>query len=487
MRQTKKHLAVRAAGLGLTLALFCSGSAAALSEFTDVPSRHWAHDAISAMASRGVIAGVGGNLYAPESTVTNAQFIAMIGREFYGTQDSAVDVWYAPHLAALAQDGRLAGTQIGANNSLADAIINRYDMAQIMYNIVYEGEEASTVEPSEPAGDVPAPEETTGNITAETDGDQDDALVPPEGSKPEVPPIADWNTIPEAYQTAVSTCYEMGLLSGVDTAGTFYGEGSMSRAQAATAVNRLIYAKTGLYPPLVPAQDRVSQINLFLADLQDHAANYLWVRSDKVTPIAMWETKLNSSFPRRGGNASSGADHVFGWGALHNGNDFITDVRDVEPCWQVALWKGTVAQAGYQTGYGWTVLLDHGHGFYTRYAHMGFGRAASSGGYPRWWDAVVQKEMGGVASSLLVSEGDEVEAGQILGLMGTTGNSSGPHAHIEMILSPGGYEYIAWRAGVANILMDCKPLSDLTWYYGCKNGYGQSANIYDILGAEEVW
>ncbi|MCR5150971.1 MAG: dTDP-4-dehydrorhamnose reductase [Clostridiales bacterium] len=60
------------------------------------------------------------------------------------------------------------------------------------------------------------------------------------------------------------------------------------------------------------------------------------------------------------------------------------------------------------SGYGQMVLINHGDGFKTRYAHM-------------------------VVGSITVSVGEYVEAGQQIGKVGSTGNSSGPHLHFEVI------------------------------------------------------
>lgn len=66
---------------------------------------------------------------------------------------------------------------------------------------------------------------------------------------------------------------------------------------------------------------------------------------------------------------------------------------------------GTVILADWFGGYGNTVLVDHGGGYVTLYAHQ---------------------------SSLSVSEGDTVSAGQTVGLVGSTGHSTGPHLHFEV-------------------------------------------------------
>lgn len=69
---------------------------------------------------------------------------------------------------------------------------------------------------------------------------------------------------------------------------------------------------------------------------------------------------------------------------------------------------GTVVAATYESGYGNYVLIDHGNGVKTRYAH---------------------------ASKLLVSVGETVAQGQTIALCGTTGRSTGPHLHFEVLVN----------------------------------------------------
>ncbi|MBN2558578.1 MAG: peptidoglycan DD-metalloendopeptidase family protein, partial [Clostridia bacterium] len=72
----------------------------------------------------------------------------------------------------------------------------------------------------------------------------------------------------------------------------------------------------------------------------------------------------------------------------------------------LAVNAGTVVMAGYSTGYGNKVVVDHGGGIMTLYAH---------------------------ASKILVSVGQGVEKGQVIALVGSTGWSTGPHLHFEVI------------------------------------------------------
>jgi murein DD-endopeptidase MepM/ murein hydrolase activator NlpD len=74
----------------------------------------------------------------------------------------------------------------------------------------------------------------------------------------------------------------------------------------------------------------------------------------------------------------------------------------------VAAASGTVVEAGWSGGYGNMILIDHGNGIKTRYGH---------------------------ASKILVSTGQHVTKGQAIALLGSTGNSTGPHLHFEVIVN----------------------------------------------------
>jgi len=66
---------------------------------------------------------------------------------------------------------------------------------------------------------------------------------------------------------------------------------------------------------------------------------------------------------------------------------------------------GSVAEAGQDPEYGWFVLLQHGDGYQSMYGHL---------------------------SRRLVSRGDSVAPGQVIGLSGNTGRSTAPHLHFEI-------------------------------------------------------
>ncbi len=90
------------------------------------------------------------------------------------------------------------------------------------------------------------------------------------------------------------------------------------------------------------------------------------------------------------------------WGSVHKGIDVGGSVGDPV----LSADEGKVVFAGWNTGgYGNLVILDHGNGYQTYYAHM---------------------------NEILVSDGDVIEKGYQLGTVGSTGRSTGPHLHFEV-------------------------------------------------------
>ena len=92
---------------------------------------------------------------------------------------------------------------------------------------------------------------------------------------------------------------------------------------------------------------------------------------------------------------------ILGFVRNHNGLDF--DANFGEPIYASA--SGIVQIASTFGGYGETVVLDHGGGLLTLYAHM---------------------------SLMGAGVGDEIRRGDIIGFIGSTGLSTGPHLHFEV-------------------------------------------------------
>lgn len=88
--------------------------------------------------------------------------------------------------------------------------------------------------------------------------------------------------------------------------------------------------------------------------------------------------------------------------AAHRGLDFAAPRNSP----LVATAPGRVSFAGTRTGFGLTVEIDHGNGFKTRFAHM---------------------------NKIKVRAGQKVDLHDVIGLLGSTGRSTGYHVHYEIL------------------------------------------------------
>ena len=93
-------------------------------------------------------------------------------------------------------------------------------------------------------------------------------------------------------------------------------------------------------------------------------------------------------------------DPFLGRPAMHSGLDFRSETGD--PVRATA--NGVVESAGWSGGYGNMIEIDHGNGFATRYGHL---------------------------SKIEAKVGQQIRIGQIIGRVGSTGRSTGPHLHYE--------------------------------------------------------
>ena len=219
----------------------------------------------------------------------------------------------------------------------------------------------------------------------------------------------------QASPTMPFTLEQVGALSGrlfkLESQASQLSErlGAPAKAPAATPSR-----KPGTGGPMLPprATDEVPQA---LADIDDLGAlearfasieeqmalvadasatrNLALMRMPTRPPIA--DAELTSTFGNR-------EDPITGRRAFHAGIDFAA-----EPGTEIhAAAGGTVAFAGFRSDFGWMVEIDHGNGLSTRYAH---------------------------ASRLRVKAGELVTPGEIVAMSGSTGRSTGPHLHFEVL------------------------------------------------------
>ena len=103
---------------------------------------------------------------------------------------------------------------------------------------------------------------------------------------------------------------------------------------------------------------------------------------------------ITSSFGER-------EDPFNGEGAFHAGIDISTSFGQAVR----ATGDGVVLTAGLESGYGREIVVDHGHGIQTLYGHL---------------------------SGFAVTSGQQVQRGQVIGYVGTSGRTTGPHLHYEV-------------------------------------------------------
>lgn len=131
---------------------------------------------------------------------------------------------------------------------------------------------------------------------------------------------------------------------------------------------------------------------------------------EAVPKIVERGTKIPPTYikPISGGRRSSGFGRrkapTRGASSYHKGIDWATPVGTAV----MASSTGTVAKAGWGSGYGYVVYINHADGRQTRYGHL---------------------------SKVLVSPGQTVNQGQKIALSGNTGVSTGPHVHFEILIN----------------------------------------------------
>ncbi len=119
-----------------------------------------------------------------------------------------------------------------------------------------------------------------------------------------------------------------------------------------------------------------------------------WVRASAMPSLWPITGPITGSFGGR-------IDPFNGEGDFHSGVDISGQFGEAV----VAPADGVVTFADFQSGYGRLIAVDHGHGISTRYGHL---------------------------SGMAVAPGQRVRRGQLLGYVGVSGRSTGPHLHYEV-------------------------------------------------------
>lgn len=211
-------------------------------------------------------------------------------------------------------------------------------------------------------------------------------------------------------------------LSGLVPGGASAEEAALAESRAELAqyrLDRAVALGAQALDTLQAAEDAVAQAEDELAEAEQKAAelkaDYAYekktlkvyqasLKDSRQSPVAKGSYRFTARFGQAGGYWSSGH---------HTGLDFAgsigTNIR--------AAASGKVVSAGYEGAYGNRVVIDHGGGLQTTYNHM---------------------------SAIRVSVGQKVYAGDHIGELGSTGNSTGPHLHFEVLKNDQFIDPEAW-------------------------------------------
>jgi len=185
---------------------------------------------------------------------------------------------------------------------------------------------------------------------------------------------------------------KLAMMSGFDTSEFLLEEDA---GQGGIEQQGISFSKDDFVLNLSSLEHSLSKQSLQLSHLQ----NYL-LTEDSI------KSAIPSGRPIKGGWISSyfgnRTDPFNGKKVFHHGLDFAGKAGSKV----YAVADGIISWKGRRSGYGELVEIDHGNGYVTRYAHN---------------------------KTVIAELGDKVTKGQAIALMGSTGRSTGPHVHFEVL------------------------------------------------------
>lgn len=149
----------------------------------------------------------------------------------------------------------------------------------------------------------------------------------------------------------------------------------------------------------------VNQQNLKVAENKtksEKKEQYNKSTKDKTEALKNKESVFCLAKPIKGGVSTSCFGDKIDRSVAHVGHDWAVEIGTKV----YASEYGIVEKSYYSASYGYNVLINHGNGYKTRYAHL---------------------------KKLKVYAGEKVGKGDLIGLSGNTGESTGPHLHYEVI------------------------------------------------------
>ncbi len=182
-------------------------------------------------------------------------------------------------------------------------------------------------------------------------------------------------------------------------------------------------AQGGVYLPLdTPSLEQLQASVASVDEAVDRSADIFTLVESRLFEARLEALMIPSSQPVSGGVGSGfgvRSDPITGRPALHTGLDFPAEVGT--PIQAAA--GGVVVGADWHPQYGNLLEIDHGNGLVTRYAHT---------------------------SKYLVKRGDIVRRGQVVAEVGSTGRSTGPHLHFEVLVEGVPQDPARFLAGARN-------------------------------------
>ena len=212
----------------LVMSAFANGDYTTPS-FTDVPKSYWGYIYVEKAHEKGWVNGYDDGRFGPNDNVTYAQLSVMLTSAFFkdrlDSYSGSTASWYTKYCTVANDLGLFKWTNV--QNKYTDSTqvnknVNRYEMAQIIYHAM-----------------------TAAGVKVDVDLEAARAST------------ADWVYVPDKYRPAVAAAKAAGLISGIDSNGTFGGDGNMTRAQACVVLTKLEEAiqKTGGTPVPPPVVD----------------------------------------------------------------------------------------------------------------------------------------------------------------------------------------------------------------------------------------
>ena len=211
MKKVYRRVVTSIVTLSLLASLAChANDIQKVTSFSDVSPSYWGYETIMDMAQYGILKGTttpvnGVGTFSPEETMTRAEFITAALRAVCPTEANAIeldkDSWWRGYYI-LALDMELIKSFELDDGDLSQPM-SREEMAMVMVRCV------------------------------ENMGEELDQRVA-------VSQIADYDNVDDYYKEYVRDCFSFGLLCGVDSNGTFIPTRTLTRAEAATVLCRLV-------------------------------------------------------------------------------------------------------------------------------------------------------------------------------------------------------------------------------------------------------